>query len=304
MDTFKRPSEGLRELALFAGAGGGILGGQLLGWRTVCAVENDPHARAVLCARQNDGCLEPFPIWSNVLDFDGRPWRGRVDVVSGGFPCVDISCAGKGAGIEGEHSGLWREMARIVGEVRPRFVWVENSPMLVHRGLGLVLADLAKLGYDARWGVVSAADAGMAHLRKRLWIVGYSVGTRLEGHARHEQVQGEGTQQGGPVGEASLRFAGWKPVVYSADCDEWGNCPECGIEYSECNCIGPTMDAVDYIERNGVMWGRKRIWFTEPELGRVAHGIPSRVDRLERIGNGQCPQAMALAWNVLTGGVK
>src|SRR5690606_21929618 len=158
MDTIKR-DDGLRELALFAGAGGGILGGMLLGWRTVCAVERDPYARDVLVARQNDGSLHPFPIWDDVCTFDGRPWRGVVDVVSGGFPCQDISAAGKGAGITGSRSGLWSEMARIVGEVQPRYVWVENSPLLVSRGLGLVLADLAALGYDARWGVVGAHHA-------------------------------------------------------------------------------------------------------------------------------------------------
>jgi DNA (cytosine-5)-methyltransferase 1 len=86
---------GLRELALFAGAGGGILGGHLLGWRTVCAVERDAYAAQVLAQRQNDGILEPFPIWSDVCTFDGRPWRGIVDVISGGFPCQDISVAGK-----------------------------------------------------------------------------------------------------------------------------------------------------------------------------------------------------------------
>jgi DNA (cytosine-5)-methyltransferase 1 len=158
----------VNELALFAGAGGGILGGTLLGWRTVCAVEFDPYARDVLVARQNDGCLPPFPIWDDVRTFDGRPWRGVVDVVSGGFPCQDISAAGKGAGIGGARSGLWREMARIVGEVRPRFVWVENSPMLVGRGLGLVLLDLAALGFSARWGVVGACDAGAPHQRENL----------------------------------------------------------------------------------------------------------------------------------------
>ena len=163
--------EELNELALFAGAGGGILGGKLLGWRTVCAVEIDPYCAGVLVARQNDGILPPFPIWDDVTTFDGRPWRGTVDVVSGGFPCQDISAAGKGAGIEGKRSGLWREMARIISEIRPRYVLVENSPLLVSRGLDVVLADLAKMGYDARWGIIGADDAGAPHRRKRIWIV-------------------------------------------------------------------------------------------------------------------------------------
>jgi len=103
----------VNELHLFAGAGGGILAGQLLGHRCVCAVEFEPYAQAVLVARQNDGTFPPFPIWDDVRTFDGKPWRGVVDVVCGGFPCQDISAAGGGDGIDGERSGLWREMARI-----------------------------------------------------------------------------------------------------------------------------------------------------------------------------------------------
>lgn len=166
----------MHELALFAGAGGGILGGKLLGWRTVCAVEIDEYARSVLLARQNDGILEPFPIWDNVETFDGKPWRGLIDVVSGGFPCQDISCAGQGKGITGSRSGLWKEMARIVGEVRPRFVFVENSPALRIRGLTVVLADFAKMGFDAQWCFVSASECGAPHKRDRIWILAYPNG--------------------------------------------------------------------------------------------------------------------------------
>ena len=165
----------MNELALFAGAGGGILGGQLLGWRTVCAVEINAYAASVLCARQNDGLLPPFPVWDDIRTFDGNPWRGIVDVVSGGFPCQDISAAGKGDGINGERSGLWGEMARIVGGVRPEVVFVENSPILTSRGLDRVLGDLAALGYDAEWGVLGAADVGAPHQRDRIWIVAYAT---------------------------------------------------------------------------------------------------------------------------------
>jgi DNA (cytosine-5)-methyltransferase 1 len=170
----------VNELALFAGAGGGILGGKLLGWKTVCAVEYDAYAASVLVARQNDGCLEPFPVWDDVRTFDGKPWRGIVDVVSGGFPCTDISAAGKGAGITGNQSGLWSEMARIIGQVRPQYVFVENSPLLVKRGLALVLSDLAEMGYDARWGIVGARHVGAPHRRDRTWVAGHSDSARLE----------------------------------------------------------------------------------------------------------------------------
>jgi len=161
----------MNELALFAGGGGGILGGLLLGWRTVCAVEINAYARSILLARQKDKILEPFPIWDDIKTFDGHPWRGFVDVVSGGFPCQDISPAGKCAGISGERSGLWAEMARIISEVQPRYALVENSALLVSRGLDVVLADFATMGYDAKWGVFSAANVGGKHKRKRLWIV-------------------------------------------------------------------------------------------------------------------------------------
>ena len=168
--------EDFNELALFAGAGGGILGGRLLGWRIRCAVEIDSYCRRVLLARQRDGIFPRFPVWDDVRTFDGHPWRGAIDVISGGFPCTDISLAGKGAGIEGKESGLWVEFARIIREVRPRFVFVENSPALTIRGIDRVLADLASLGYDAEWGVFGAHEVGAPHKRDRIWIVAYSDG--------------------------------------------------------------------------------------------------------------------------------
>ena len=171
MNDVAFPRRELRELALFAGGGGGIMGGTLLGWRTCCAVELDPYARKILLARQRDGSLPRFPVWDEVRTFDGKPWRGSIDVISGGFPCQDISVAGKGAGLAGERSGLWSEFARIIREVEPRYVFVENSPMLASRGLGVVLGDLASMGFNARWGVLGAVHAGAPHRRERIWIV-------------------------------------------------------------------------------------------------------------------------------------
>jgi len=95
---------------LFAGAGGGILADQLLGHQCICAVEIDDYCQQILVARQADGMLPWFPIFGDVHDFDGKPWRGLVDAVAAGFPCQDISAAGKGKGIEGEKSGLWSEV--------------------------------------------------------------------------------------------------------------------------------------------------------------------------------------------------
>lgn len=166
----------MRELALFAGAGGGLLAStHLLGWDTVCGVEINEHCRNVLVQRQRDGFLPFFPLWDDIRTFDGTIWRGHVDVVSGGFPCQDISSAGRGAGLDGDRSGLWFEMLRVIGEVRPAYVFAENSPMLRTRGLGRVLKGLAALGYDAAWGVLGAGHAGAPHQRERLWIVAHAA---------------------------------------------------------------------------------------------------------------------------------
>jgi DNA (cytosine-5)-methyltransferase 1 len=181
---------------LFAGAGGGILGGILLGHTCVCAVEIEPYCRKVLLQRQRDGILPKFPIWDDVRTFDGRPWRGRVDVVAGGFPCKGISVAGGGAGLDHEESGLWSEQARIIGEVRPRFAFIENSPMLTLRGGVRVIADLAQMGYDCRWGIISAADAiwtfgnpCLDHERARIWIMAKDGNTDRTGRLRPGTVQ-------------------------------------------------------------------------------------------------------------------
>jgi DNA (cytosine-5)-methyltransferase 1 len=264
--------QSLNELALFAGAGGGILGGKLLGWRTVCAVEWEPYPASVLVARQNDGLLPAFPIWDDVQTFDGKPWRGIVDVVSGGFPCQDISAAGKGAGIDGERSGMWREMARIIHEVRPRFAFVENSPMLTSRGLGTVLGDLASMGFNARWGVLGAADVGANHQRDRIWIVAYSS---CVGHKFSEykiQTRGDSTKSSS------------KNLSDSNVPQQQGGGISIGIQ-------------PEYAFASDSCW-----WETEPNVGRVADGLASRVDRLKAIGNGQVPLCAAEAWRILSGG--
>ena len=213
----------MNELHLFAGAGGGILGGMLLGHATVCAVEIEPYCRKVLLQRQRDGVLPRFPIWDDVKTFDGKPWRGRVDIVCGGFPCQDISAAGKGAGIEGERSGLWSEFARIICEVGPRYAFVENSPMLTSRGLGRVLGDLAEMGYDARWGVLSSADAGHGNLRERIWILADNMRFRDSGHftgRSFSEARQRGASCAAAVLSANPRMPGhsWpKPLLRGVD---------------------------------------------------------------------------------------
>lgn len=169
MAIFKGADGQLRELALFAGAGGGILGGKLLGWRTVCAVEWDAYAASVLVARQNDKTLEPFPIWDGVQTFDGRPWRGRVDVISGGFPCQAFSAAARGRNIAAKD--MWHEMRRIVAEVQPPFVFAENVSKFA---IDVAASDLEQMGYAVKCVELSAADVGADHVRSRFWLCAYA----------------------------------------------------------------------------------------------------------------------------------
>jgi DNA (cytosine-5)-methyltransferase 1 len=301
----------MNELALFAGAGGGILGGHLLGWRTVCAVEWEAYPASVLCARQNDGFLPPFPIWDDVQTFDGKPWRGIVDVVSGGFPCQDISAAGRGGGIEAERSGMWKEMARIIGEVRPKYAFVENSPMLTSRGLGTVLADLASLGFDAEWGVLSAADVGANHKRERIWICAkqrnffsYSMHNR-DRWGQQQQESAEKTNESMADSRCKLRSE-----RNSAELDTKKKIGASSAIHNQSSGKGQLCDTNSKnVERQwqkpiGIKqefgnFGSSSWWEIEPNVGRVANGVAFGVDRLKAIGNGQVPLCAATAWKLL-----
>jgi DNA (cytosine-5)-methyltransferase 1 len=157
-------------------------------------------------------------------------------------------------------------MARIVGEVRPRYVFVENSPALVTRGLGRVLSDLAALGYDCRWTVLGAADVGAPHKRERIWIVADADGMR------ELQPQGGECDERGRIGNGSSDVA--NTTLLHAQGQHDGS--------------------------REVEFGRGSWWLTEPSVGRVAHGVAARVDRLKAIGNGQVPSVAATAWKLLT----
>tara|TARA_Y100000593_G_scaffold26357_1_gene52527 strand:- start:1015 stop:1860 length:846 start_codon:yes stop_codon:yes gene_type:complete len=253
----------MNELALFTGTGGGILASKLLGWKTICAVEYEEHARELLKARQNDGCLDLFPIWDDVTTFDGMPWKGRVDVVSGGFPCQDISAANyKAEGISGKRSGLWSEMARIVSEVQPGWVFVENSPMLVGRGLAVVLCDLAEMGYDAVWGIVGAGHIGYPHLRERCWVYAHNPENADPGKDRsHSGRAGESKPPNGIRPKNLKEWEGWLS----------------------------SLAAVDVVSRVP----------SYSEGRRMFYGIPGGLDRLARLGNAQVPAVAAEAWKIL-----
>jgi DNA (cytosine-5)-methyltransferase 1 len=305
----------LRTMHLFAGAGGGILADILLGHQPVCAVEIDEYCQQVLSARQEDGCFPWFPIFADVQKFDGTRWRGLVDCVSGGFPCQDISVAGNGAGLDGERSGMWHHMARIIGEVQPRYAFIENSPALVSRGLDRVLCDLAAMGFDARWGVVSAADTGAFHKRERIWILANArSGRRSESGSREMEQPGRAEAIGaGDVSDAN----GMRQLQ-----------PQ-GIERDERGWLGDSRSGQDLPDsdsdsiqrmvsesqprkhgRPAGLHGGAGIfpsWPADPAdapqsgLGRVVDGMANRSHRIKAIGNGQVSRVAAAAFTLLSG---
>jgi len=273
----------------------------LLGHTCVCAVEIEPYPRKVLLQRQRDGILPKFPIWDDIRTFDGRPWRGSVDIIAGGFPCQDISSAGKGAGINGERSGMWVEMARVIREVQPRFVFVENSPMLTSRGLGRVLGDLAAMGYDARWGVLGACDAGAPHKRERIWILADSMPF---GQWRNER-QGE-DESDALADSDSGRFIECnksKRIISKPDKKRDDMADATSERQSRQRPHWYACDPAEAKEgETDRAWAERvgNIWGLESPLGRVAHGVAKRMDRLKALGNGQVPSVAALAWKILS----
>jgi len=163
-----------RVMHLFAGAGGGILGDLLLGHQCICAVEIDNYCQQVLDQRQKDGTLPWFPIFDDIKEFDGKPWRGVTDIIAGGFPCQPFSVAGKQQG-ESDERNMWPDTIRVIREVRPRYCFLENVPnLLTHEYYGTILGDLAESGYNIRWRCLSAAEYGAPHKRTRLWIMAFS----------------------------------------------------------------------------------------------------------------------------------
>lgn len=165
----------LTNISLFAGGGGFDKGSRLVGGiKTICYVENDTYCQAVLMSRFRDGSLDNAPIWDDIKTFDGKPWRGRVDIVSGGFPCQPHSSAGNRAGQKDERN-LWPDYLRIVRECKPRFVLAENVFGIFDTGYALeVLASLEEIGYCSTPYSSSACSIGASHPRKRVFFLAHS----------------------------------------------------------------------------------------------------------------------------------
>jgi DNA (cytosine-5)-methyltransferase 1 len=275
--------------SLFSGVGGLELGLEWAGFGPVLwQVEIDPFCRAVLAKH-----------WPDAVRYEdvrtvGVATLAPVDLVCGGFPCQDISVAGKGAGLAGSRSGLWREFARIVKELRPRFVVIENVAALLGRGFGDVLRDLSSLGYDAEWSTLSAADVGAPHLRKRLFIVAYTVGDKLRDEQQRQPARpADGIRD---EGQTVAGDDGAQGVV--ADSDGRGRCGERIEEHSDEQSA--SRDLPDRCgERRRGEGARTDWWQVEPDVGRVAHGVSDRVDRLRALGNAVVPQCAEVVGDVV-----
>jgi DNA (cytosine-5)-methyltransferase 1 len=195
-------------LDLFSGIGGFSLGLERAGMRTVAFCEASPWCREELARRWPD-----IPCYPDVRTATGFP---PADIICGGFPCQDISTAGKGAGIDGARSGLWSHYGRIIGEVRPRYIIVENVSALLARGLGRVLGDLAALGYNAWWDCLHGPAIGAPHARDRIWIVAYAPGDRCEGKLREaiaQEMDDFSSQALGPWHGAGHPFEHWRVLL-------------------------------------------------------------------------------------------
>lgn len=266
--------EKMRLLDLFSGIGGFSLGLERSGgFKTVAFCEIDPFCRKVLNKHWPD-----VPIYEDVrrlteerLVADGI----AVDAICGGFPCQDISVAGKGAGLAGERSGLWKEYARLIGELRPRFAFVENVAALLGRGIGDVLGDLAALGYDAEWHCIPASYVGAPHIRYRVWIVAHSDSVR--------ELQSQGSQQ----------------IKREWSCDGRETVADTMRQRLERYRNGESGDGEQRFSASGSCW-----WAFEPAVGRMAHGVPYRVDRIKALGNAVVPQIPELIGRAVLASIK
>ena len=239
------------------------------------------------------------PIYQDVQELKGKDFK-NIDLITGGFPCQDISIAGKGAGIEGERSGLWSEMCRIISEVRPKYAIIENVPMLIHRGLERVLCDLTKIGYDCEWQIIGADDVGAWHRRKRIWIVAYPrCSSRNEGSKKQGGIRGQ-SEKWNTRNKSSRSSKTQLRTKISSNSNNTRNRTSVSRINKDRKKKSQKRKNISQFEFSRYNSDRQRgrkakhNWTTEPNVGRVANGIPNRVDRLKGLGNAIVPQVAEL----------
>jgi len=274
-------------LSLYSGGGGLDIGFRMAipNARTVCYVERDIASVAVLAQAIKKGYLDDAPIWSDSKTFDGKPWRGKVDWITGGFPCQPWSVAGERKKKEDE-KWLWDDIKQIIMSVRPKGLFLENVPGLITgHGIDTILGSLSEMGYDARWGSIKAANVGATHRRERVFILAYSRGFRWRrwGEENNQRLEREwkiqAIQAAGSFSECSSELGIFPP---SPDSEQWA---EIIREYSE---LSPAL------EKSAL----------KSDVCGMANGMATklhRIDRLRILGNGVVPLQAAYALKTLIG---
>jgi DNA (cytosine-5)-methyltransferase 1 len=242
----------MTHIDLFSGIGGFALAAERAGFKTEVFCENNQYCRQLLKLR-----FPGVPIIKEIRGFDGTKWRGAT-VLTGGFPCQDVSLANTRGreGLNGSRSGLWVEMSRIIDDVQPKYIIVENVPGLLIGGLGVVLGDLAESGYDAEWYCIPASGVGAPHQRERIWIVAYP-----RGKLRVDKCV---------FASDSIKIDAW-----NQDKEKWGiywDFPEMGTK---------ALPRLVTEQPEG---------YCNPKFLRISDGIPNQLDRLKALGNAVVPQ--------------
>lgn len=231
--------------------------------RPIAYCEIDPYCQAVLLSRMAWGEMEIAPIWDDIRTFPTSEFSDRdIDIIMGGFPCQDISVAGHGKGLEGERSGLFFEIVRLAKEIKPRYLFLENVPAITSRGGIRVVSEIAKMGYDCRWCVISAASVGALHKRERWFLLANSSENVCDTLRKPSEQANQGTESKQTKGRT------------------WGGHPR--------QCW--PFESVEH-------WKK-----TVSEMGKFSDGIPFHVDRLRALGNSIVPQQVKKAFEILMAG--
>ncbi len=309
----------MRELSLFSGAGGGLLGTKLLGWSAVGYVEFNDYCQRVLTQRIKDGYLEKAPIFSDIRAFISEgyaeSYKGMVDVITAGFPCQPFSVAGKGLGVD-DPRNMWPATRDCLDIIRPRNALLENVPgLLTHGYIRRIFGDLAEMGYDCRWGIIGADDAGAPHRRKRLWIVANSSSKGLQRHSEQQpdrdKSRRNNQRQDGQITNGSISW--WDidpadlPDTDSSRKEPSGDDRRMGGQRKHHEDTGEHERENWCFESGLGLLASKlahRLVQTgtafQDQIPRVACNVKDRVNQLKALGNGQVPATVAKAWEILS----
>ncbi len=295
----------MNELSLFTGAVGGLLGTHLLGWTPIGYVEYDDYCQRLIAARIADGILREAPIFGDIRAFISEgyadAYSGLVDVVTAGFPCQPFSVAGQRKGADDDRN-MWPQTIDVIRRVRPRVAYLENVPgLLAHPYARRIFGDLAESGYDCRWRRLSAAETGAPHRRDRWWCVAYASSDELWIEPKPERRRDSTAE---PKHDGSEGSVANTAQIQQGRKEQWTKRQRIGSgSESVSNASSQGLEGQQLQGRTGKAHAAacgSRWWEFEPDVGRVAHGVASRVDRLRALGNGQVPAVVRAAWNLLT----